>query len=118
MNIKEFASELRARFEQLLDVETGDGACALSLLDALEKEADPNKFQGATLDSFFNYYLPESQVEELKNDNELEPLNTELKDLSEHVADMTDMLLEMILLNNNRLNILEGNAENNQLDNK
>jgi hypothetical protein len=38
MNIEEYTSELRALFVSILDVKTGDGACALSLLDALEAD--------------------------------------------------------------------------------
>jgi hypothetical protein len=38
MNIEEYTSELRALFVAILDVKTGDGACALSLLDALEAD--------------------------------------------------------------------------------
>ncbi len=89
MSIAEYTEELRVLFESILDVETGDGACALSLLNALEESynVEQNNPEGSE----------SSQVE----------VEVEVTDLANHVADMNDMMLEMILDLNKRIKILE-----------
>jgi len=83
--------DLRAKFVEILDIETGDGACALSLLDEVinaEQQSTPTS-------AFFS----ESTSQEI--------VEVEVTDLAQHVADMNDMMLEMILDLNKRIKILE-----------
>ena len=82
--------DLRAKFVDILDIETGDGACALSLLDEVINAEQQSK---PTL-AFF----PEISQEIVE---------VEVTDLAEHVADMNDMMLEMIMELNKRVKILE-----------
>jgi len=95
MSIKEFAEELRAAFNAVLDVETGDGACALSLLDDLEH----------TFTDFPVKILTTSEAK--REESSQEKVDVEVTDLASHVADMNDLLLEMILDLNKRIRILE-----------
>ncbi len=95
MSIKEFAEELRALFNAVLDVETGDGACALSLLDDLEHTATDFPVQ------------PSTTSEAKREESSQVKVEVEVTDLAEHVADMNDMMLEMILDLNKRIKILE-----------
>jgi len=90
MSISEYTEELRALFESILDVETGDGACALSLLNALEESLYQDQENNPELD-----------------ESSQEIVEVEVTDLANHVADMNDMMLEMILDLNKRIKILE-----------
>jgi len=90
MSISEYSEELRALFESILDVETGDGACALSLLNALEQ-------------SFYQ----DQQTTSDETESSQEIVEVEVTNLAEHVADMNDMMLDMILDLNKRIKILE-----------
>lgn len=92
MSIKEYSEELRALFTSILDVETGDGACALSLLDALEQSLEPSTF---------------TTSEAKREESSQEIVEVEVTDLANHVADMNDMMLELILDLNKRIKILE-----------
>ena len=94
MSISEYSEELRALFESILDTETGDGACALSLLNALEQ-------------SFYqdNETLTTSEAKMSESSQEI--VEVEVTDLANHVADMNDMMLELILDLNKRITILE-----------
>ena len=95
MSIQEFAEELRALFNAVLDVETGDGACALSLLDDLEH-------------TFTDFPVkPLTTSEAKREESSQEKVDVEVTDLANHVADMNDLLLEMILDLNKRIKILE-----------
>ncbi len=94
-SISEFSTELRALFTNILDVETGDGACALSLLNELE-------------DTYTNYPVsPLTTSEAKREESSQEKVEVEVTDLANHVADMNDMMLEMILDLNKRIKILE-----------
>lgn len=90
MSISEYTEELRALFESILDVDTGDGACALSLLNALEQSVNETTTPAVTED-----------------ESSQEIVEVEVTDLANHVADMNDMMLEMILDLNKRIKILE-----------
>lgn len=91
-SIKEMCTELRALFVALLDVETGDGACALSLLDDMEH-------------TYTQYPVTITPSEETESSQEI--VEVEVTDLANHVADMNDMMLELILDLNKRMKILE-----------
>lgn len=94
-SISEFSTELRALFTKILDIETGDGACALSLLNELE-------------DTYTNYPVtitPTTSNDETESSQEI--VEVEVTDLANHVADMNDMMLELILDLNKRIKILE-----------
>ena len=108
-SIKDFSSELRTLFLNLLDVETGDGACALSLLDALEVAEDDKEYIPTT-ESKRLMQLEEAQPIERPEPNEGDP-NT-----ADQVADMFDLVLDMILELNLRTKKLESNAKNNPDD--
>lgn len=86
--------ELRALFVALLDVETGDGACALSLLDDMEH-------------TYTQYPVTIVPAE----DSNQEVVEVEVTDLANHVADMNDMMLEMIIELNKRVKILESQCK-------
>lgn len=102
MNIQDYSSELRALFTKVLDVETGDGACALSLLDSLEAKYTKE------------YTADAKRTLQLESSDEKEPSKN--SDLAEHVADMFDLVLEMILELNLRTKKLESNAQSNRRD--
>ncbi len=94
-SISEFSTELRALFTSILDIETGDGACALSLLDGLE-------------DAFTNYPVtPLTTTEAKAEESSQEVTEVEDIDLATHVADMNDMMLDLILDLNIRIKKLE-----------
>jgi len=93
-SISDFSTELRALFTKILDVETGDGACALSLLNELE-------------DSYTNYPVTITPTSDDETESSQEIVEVEVTDLANHVADMNDMMLEMILDLNKRIKILE-----------
>ena len=87
----------------ILDVETGDGACALSLLDALEESfLEEEKNEDTISSRDFELYESSQEIVEV-----------EVTDLANHVADMNDMMLELILDLNKRIKILESNASDN-----
>lgn len=97
MSIKEYSAELRALFMGILDVETGDGACALSLLDALEESFLEEENERPQL----------TTSEAKREESSQEIVEVEVTDLANHVADMNDMMLEMILELNKRIKVLE-----------
>ena len=93
--ISEFSTELRALFTKILDIETGDGACALSLLNELE-------------DTYTNYPVTITPTSEAKREeSSQEIVEVEVTDLANHVADMNDMMLDLILDLNIRIKKLE-----------
>ena len=96
MSISEYSEELRALFESILDVETGDGACALSLLNALEQ----------------SFHKDEQLTPSEETESSQEIVEVEVTDLANHVADMNDMMLELILDLNKRMKILENENHN------
>ena len=93
MSISEYSEELRALFESILDTETGDGACALSLLNALEQS--------------FYQDQPLTTTAAKREESSQEIVEVEVNELASHVADMNDMMLELILDLNKRIKILE-----------
>ena len=93
--ISEFSTELRALFTKILDIEAGDGACALSLLNELE-------------DTYTNYPVTITPTAEAKREeSSQEIVEVEVTDLANHVADMNDMMLDLILDLNIRIKKLE-----------
>ena len=98
MSIKEYSAELRALFTSILDVETGDGACALSLLDALEASIE----EESTLS-----FIDTNDVEDGTNLVKDEVM------LMSQVAEIIDTLIETLAVMNSRIDNLENNDKDN-----